>query len=65
MKFSSKKNIETEEVHRDSNKFNYAIKTSNYDGKHENIYNLLRPKTGTSDSSLSIIICIMAIYLFL
>ena len=55
MKLWTAKNIETEKPHADSDKFNDAIKKSNFEGKHEEIYNLLRTKTGSSDSSLSII----------
>ena len=55
--FKKKKieNIENEKPHADSSKFNAAIKKSNYEGKQEEIYKLLQPKSGSSDSSLSII----------
>ena len=58
MKFSSEKM----KIHADSDKFNDAINMSNYEGKHEEICNLLR--AGSKDSSLSIIIFTIHLILF-
>ena len=50
--FCVEKNIEKdEEIHVDSDKFNAAIKKSNEEGNHNEIYDLLGPR-----SSLSILI---------
>ena len=57
-----KENFENEKPHADSSKFNAAIHKSNYEGKQEEIYKLLQPKSGSNDSSLSIIICIIVIH---
>ena len=63
MKFFNAENIE-EEIHADSNKFNDAIKKSNDEGKHEEIYKLLQ-NTGSGDSSLSIYIFTLILSSFL
>ena len=56
-KFCVEKNIEKDEdIHDDSDKFNAAIKKSNEEGNHKEIYDLLGPK-----SSLSILITLFKI----
>ena len=48
-KFCVEKNIEkAEEIHKDSDIFNDAIKKSNKEGNHELIYDLLRPGSSLS-----------------
>lgn len=54
-RFCVEKNIEkSEKTHEDSDKFNDAIKKSNKDGTHEEIFNLLQPGSNLSINILHI-----------
>ena len=57
--FLNEKNIENEDPHADSSKFNAAINKSNREGNQVEIYELLQLKSG---SSLSMIICTIVMH---